>query len=86
MLAAGSLIGAVLASSCCILPLLLALGVSGVWIGRLTAPVPYQPVFLLATGVFAAGLGSLLASQADLRARLLLPEPALRPDCQSQPT
>lgn len=55
VLAAGSLIGAILASSCCILPLLLlTLGVSGAWIGRLTALAPYQPIFLLATGGFLA--------------------------------
>lgn len=54
-LATGSLIGAVLASSCCILPLLLlTLGVSGAWIGHLTVLAPYQPVFLLATGGFLA--------------------------------
>ena len=50
LLAAGSLAGAVLASSCCIVPLvLLTLGVSGAWISTLTALAPYQPVFLLAT-------------------------------------
>jgi mercuric ion transport protein len=55
LLATGGLIGAALASSCCILPLLLlTLGVSGAWIGRLTALAPYQPVFLLATGGFLA--------------------------------
>lgn len=47
-LAAGGLLGAVLASSCCILPLaFVLLGVSGVWIGGLTALSPYQPLFLL---------------------------------------
>jgi len=45
--AAGGVIGAVLASSCCIAPLvLLTLGVSGAWIGNLTALEPYKPVFL----------------------------------------
>jgi mercuric ion transport protein len=45
-LAAGGLVGAVLASSCCILPLgFVLLGVSGVWIGGLTALAPYQPLF-----------------------------------------
>ena len=53
LLAAGSLIGAMLASSCCIVPLaLLTLGVSGVWISNLTALAPYQPLFLLATFSF----------------------------------
>ncbi len=39
--ATGSVIGAVLASSCCIVPLLLVtLGVSGAWIGSLSALEP----------------------------------------------
>ncbi len=46
LLAAGSLVGAVLASSCCIAPLvLLTLGISGAWIGTLTALAPYQGLF-----------------------------------------
>jgi mercuric ion transport protein len=53
--AAGSLAAAVLASSCCIGPLLLVtLGVSGAWIGNLTALEPYQPIFVLITFVFLA--------------------------------
>lgn len=53
--AAGSLLAAVLASSCCIGPLLLVtLGVSGAWIGNLTALEPYQPIFVLITFVFLA--------------------------------
>jgi len=56
--AAGGVIGAVLASSCCIAPLLLlALGVSGAWIGDLTALAPFKPVFLGVALVFI-GLGS----------------------------
>jgi len=57
LLAAGGVLGAVLASSCCIGPLLLlSLGVSGAWIGNLTALAPYQPVFLAVTaGFLAAG-------------------------------
>ena len=57
LLAAGGLLGAVLASSCCIAPLvLLTLGVSGAWISNLTALAPYQPIFLLATfGFLGAG-------------------------------
>lgn len=44
--AAGGIIGAVLASSCCIAPLvLLLLGVSGAWIGNLTALEPFKPIF-----------------------------------------
>ena len=53
--AAGSLLAAVLASSCCIGPLfLVTLGVSGAWIGNLTALEPYQPIFVLITFVFLA--------------------------------
>lgn len=40
LVAAGGLIGAILASSCCIAPLLLlTLGVSGAWMGNLTCRV-----------------------------------------------
>ena len=48
--ATGSVIGAVLASSCCIGPLvLITLGASGAWIGNLTALKAYQPVFVVVT-------------------------------------
>ena len=48
--AAGGVIGAVLASSCCIGPLvLITLGASGAWIGNLTALKAYQPVFVPVT-------------------------------------
>lgn len=41
-------IAAILASSCCLGPLLLVgLGISGAWIGNLTALEPYRPLFLL---------------------------------------
>lgn len=50
LMAAGGLLGALAASSCCILPLaFFFLGVSGAWIGRLTALAPYQPYFIAAT-------------------------------------
>jgi len=50
--AAGGVIGALAASSCCILPLaLFSLGVSGAWIGHLTRLAPYQPWFIAATVV-----------------------------------
>lgn len=43
-LAGGALIGAGLASACCIVPLLLvSLGISGAWIANLTALEPYKP-------------------------------------------
>ena len=49
-MAAGGLLGALAASSCCILPLVLfGLGVSGAWIGNFTRLAAYQPYFLAAT-------------------------------------
>jgi len=52
-LAAGGVLGAVAASSCCIVPLaLFSLGVSGSWIGTLTALSPYQPIFAAITFAF----------------------------------
>ena len=54
--ATGGVIGAVLASSCCIVPLVLVtLGVSGAWIGSLTALEPYNPYFVVVTLAFLAG-------------------------------
>lgn len=49
-LASGSVIGAILVSSCCVLPLvLISLGVTGAWMSNLTALEPYQPYFLVFT-------------------------------------
>ena len=54
--AAGGVLGAVAASSCCIVPLVLfGFGVSGAWIGNLTALAPYQPIFVAVTLGFLAG-------------------------------
>ena len=57
--AVGGLLGALAASSCCILPLaLFGLGVSGAWIGNFTRLAPYQPYFIAATIAFlGAGYG-----------------------------
>ncbi len=53
LMAAGGIIGAILASSCCILPLLfLSMGVGGAWMGNLTAMAPYQPFFTAITFAF----------------------------------
>ena len=50
LMAAGSILGAVAATSCCILPLVLfGLGVSGAWIGNFTQLARYQPCFIIAT-------------------------------------
>lgn len=49
-LAVGGIAGAILASSCCIVPLLLVLaGVSGAWIGSLSALEPFKPYFIAVT-------------------------------------
>jgi mercuric ion transport protein len=53
LMVAGGLLGALAASSCCILPLtLFGLGVSGAWIGNFTRLAPYQPWFIAATMAF----------------------------------
>ena len=58
LLAAGGILAAIGASSCCVLPLVFfALGVSGAWIGNLTALAPYQPIFVaVAVACLAFGL------------------------------
>ncbi|GAB4124155.1 MAG: mercuric transport protein MerT [Rhodothalassiaceae bacterium] len=57
LFAAGGVIGAILASSCCVVPLLfVTLGISGAWIGNLTALEPYKPYFAGVALVFI-GLG-----------------------------
>jgi mercuric ion transport protein len=53
LIAAGGVLGAIAASSCCILPLaLFGLGITGVWIGNLAALTPYQPIIVLITAGF----------------------------------
>lgn len=56
-LAAGGVLGAILASACCIGPLaLMTLGISGAWIANLTALEPVRPIFaVIALGFIAAG-------------------------------
>lgn len=54
--AAGGVMGAIVVSSCCILPLaLVTLGISGAWIGNLTALEPYKPYTLTVTALLLAG-------------------------------
>lgn len=57
LIAAGGILGALAASSCCIVPLVLfSLGISGAWIGNLTALAPYKPLFIAGTaGVLGYG-------------------------------
>lgn len=50
LMAAGGVFGALAASACCVVPLVLfSLGISGAWISNLTALQPYKPVFITAT-------------------------------------
>ena len=68
LLAAGGLLGALAASSCCILPVVLfSLGISGAWIGNFTQLGPYQPYFLAVT-IALLGTGYWLVHRASKRA------------------
>jgi mercuric ion transport protein len=59
------LFGALAASSCCILPLVLfSAGVSGAWIGNFTRLAPYQPVFIAAS-LACLGVGAWRVRQAS---------------------
>ncbi len=50
LMALGGILGAIGASTCCIVPLILfSLGISGAWVGNLTALEPYKPVFITIT-------------------------------------
>ena len=67
LIAAGGLLGALAASSCCILPLVFfSLGISGAWIGNFTRLAPYQPYFIAATFLFL-GCGYWLAYRSGAR-------------------
>jgi mercuric ion transport protein len=57
LVAVGGILGALAASSCCIVPLVLfSLGIGGAWIGNLTALAPYKPLFVAGTtGVLGCG-------------------------------
>ena len=57
LFAVGGILGAIAASACCIVPLLLVtLGVSGAWIGNLTALEPYKPISVAVTlGLLSGG-------------------------------
>jgi mercuric ion transport protein len=64
LIAVAGLFGALAASSCCIVPLLLfSLGVSGAWIGHLTRLAPYQPYFIAGT-LACLGYGYWLSHRA----------------------
>ena len=50
LIAAGGILGAIAASSCCVIPLVLfSFGISGAWIGNLTALSLYKPIFIAIT-------------------------------------
>jgi mercuric ion transport protein len=50
LVVAGGILGAIAASSCCVIPLLLfSFGVGGAWIANLTALAPYKPLFVAVT-------------------------------------
>jgi mercuric ion transport protein len=65
LLGAGGLLGALAASSCCILPLVLfSVGVSGAWIGQFAKLAPYQPIFVTVT-LACLGAGAWLVHRAS---------------------
>ena len=65
LIAAGGILGALAATSCCILPLaLFGLGVSGAWIGNFTQLAPYQP-YLIAATLALLGTGYWLVYRAS---------------------
>ena len=57
LVAVGGILGALAASSCCIIPLILfSLGIGGHWIGNLPALAPYNPIFVAGTaGLLCCG-------------------------------
>lgn len=58
LLSVGGIVTALGAASCCVIPFLLfTVGVSGAWIGNLTALEPYQPI-LAAVSIGFIGLGA----------------------------
>jgi mercuric ion transport protein len=60
LLATGGILAALGAALCCVVPFaLFMLGVSGAWIGNLTALEPYQPIFV-AIAVGFVGYGGYL--------------------------
>lgn len=60
LLAFGGIVAALGAASCCVVPFaLFTFGITGAWIGRLTALEPYQPLFA-AAALAAIGVGFFL--------------------------
>jgi len=53
IIATGGLFGAIAASTCCVLPVILfALGISGAWISNLVSLARYKPFFIVISLVF----------------------------------
>jgi len=53
LIAAGGIFGALGASLCCVVPVVLFMfGVSGAWMSNLTALTPYKPIFIAITAGF----------------------------------
>ena len=77
LLALGGVLGA---TACCIMPLaLFSVGISGAWIGNLTAMMPYQPIFLVvAVGFVGAGLWRVYRRPKACDAELVCARPGLR--------
>ncbi len=62
--AAGGLLGAFAASSCCVVPLVLfSVGATGAWIGNLTMLAPYQP-YVIAVTLVMLGTGFVMVYRA----------------------
>ena len=57
LLSIGGILGGLAVGSCCVVPfVLVTVGVSGAWIGNLTALTPYKPIFVAFTvAVLAVG-------------------------------
>src|SRR5260370_5997697 len=56
LLTLGAILGALAASTCCVVPLVLfGLGISGAWIANVTQLAPYQPYFLVVTAACLGG-------------------------------
>ncbi len=58
VLSLGGLLAALATSSCCLIPFVLfSLGISGAWIGNLTALSPFQPLFFaISAGLIGLGV------------------------------
>ncbi len=57
LLVTGGVLGAIGASTCCLIPLaFISVGMGGAWVGNVVALAPYQPIFIaLALACLSAG-------------------------------